>query len=243
MAGHSKWANIKHRKSRQDEVRGKIATRLSREIIVAVRQGGADPALNMKLKLALTRARENNIPKDNIERAIQRGLGNTEGASYEEMTYEGYGPGGTAILIDVLTDNRNRTAADIRHLLNKHGGNMGETGCVSWQFRRCGQFVIENLPAERRDDLMLAVIEAGAEDFRVDDGSVEIITAASDFGAVQSVLEKEQVQVVSSRLTMLPTTEIELRGDAAEKMIRLLELLEEHDDVRDVFTNFVWTDD
>ena len=239
MAGHSKWANIKHRKGKMDALRGKITTKLSREITVAVRMGGADPAGNMRLKLALQKAKENNIPKENIQRAIQKGLGAQEGGNYEEMTYEGYGPGGVAVMLDIMTDNRNRTAADIRHLFAKYGGNLGETGCVSWMFKKKGFFVVNASETKvSEEDMMMLVLEAGAEDFRSEDGQYEIITAPEDFEAVQQALQAHNIATATAEITMLPDTTVALSGDDAAKMMKLMDALEEHDDVQNVYANF-----
>lgn len=243
MSGHSKWANIKHRKGRMDAVRGKITTKIGREITVAVRLGGSDPTGNMKLKLALAKAKANNIPKDNIQRAVQKGLGTLEGSSYEELTYEGYGPGGAALLVDILTDNRNRTAADIRHLFSKHGGNLGESGCVAWMFKRKGLFVIEQEAGPDEETLMLLALEAGAEDFKTEDDVFEITTASEDFDQVQEVLEKNNIETSVAQISMIPDTTVELQGDEAAQMMRLMEALEDHDDVQEVYANVDFPDD
>ncbi|MCX7780424.1 MAG: YebC/PmpR family DNA-binding transcriptional regulator [Negativicutes bacterium] len=238
MAGHSKWANIKHRKGKMDALRGKITTKISREITVAVRMGGADPAGNMRLKLALQKAKENNIPKDNIQRAIQKGLGSLEGSNYEEISYEGYGPGGAAVIVETMTDNRNRTAADIRHLFSKYGGNLGETGCVSWMFKQKGYFAIARNAKLSEEELMLLVVEAGAEDFKAEGEQYEVITAPADFEQVQQALETAGIAVETAEITMLPDTSMNLSGDDAVKMMKLMEALEEHDDVQNVYANF-----
>lgn len=238
MSGHSKWANIKHRKGKQDAIRGKVTTKISREITVAVRLGGADPAGNMKLKLALQKAKENNVPKDNVQRAIQKGLGSLDGSIYEEIVYEGYGPGGAAIIVEAMTDNRNRTAADIRHLFSKNGGNLGETGCVSWMFKQKGLFIVEASEKIDEEELMLLVLDAGAEDFKAEDGQFEIITAPDDFDKVQQALETNKIVTETAQITMLPDTSIALAGDEALKMIKLMEVLEDHDDVQEVYSNF-----
>lgn len=240
MSGHSKWANIKHRKGKMDAIRGKVTTKISREITVAAKMGGADPAGNMRLKLALQKAKENNIPKENIQRAIQKGLGTLEGNSYEEIIYEGYGPGGAAVMLEILTDNRNRTAADIRHLFSKNGGNLGETGCVGWMFDKKGVLLVEKAGAPDEEELMLLALEAGAEDFRSDDGDdeYEIITAPEDWEKVREALEAAGVTVVSAQVAMTPQNTIALAGDDAGKMLRLMEALEEHDDVQEVYSNF-----
>lgn len=238
MSGHSKWANIKHRKGKQDAVRGKVTTKISREITVAVRLGGSDPAGNMKLKLALQKAKENNVPKDNVQRAIQKGLGALEGSNYEEIVYEGYGPGGVAIIVEAMTDNRNRTAADIRHLFSKNGGNLGETGCVSWMFKKKGLFIVEPSNKISEEDLMLLVLEAGAEDFKTEDGQYEIITSPDDFDQVQQILETNKIKTETALITMIPDTSMALAGDEALKMMKLMDVLEEHDDVQEVYSNF-----
>lgn len=235
MSGHSKWANIKHKKGRMDALRGKLTTKIGREITVAVRIGGADPTGNMRLKLALQKAKENNIPKENIQRAIQKGSGTLDGANYEEITYEGYGPGGVAVTIEVMTDNRNRTAADVRHLFTKYGGNLGESGCVAWMFKKKGLFVIEKEGVDE-ETLMLVALEAGAEDFKAED-QYEIITAPEDFDSVQQALDQNKVTTLVAQVTMVPETTVELNGDEAVKMVKLIDALEDHDDVQEVYTN------
>lgn len=236
MSGHSKWANIKHRKGKVDALRGKLTTKIGREITVAVRLGGADPTGNMRLKLALQKARENNIPKDNIQRAIQKGQGSLDGANYEEISYEGYGPGGVAVLVEVMTDNRNRTAADVRHLFSKYGGNLGETGCVSWMFKKQALFIIDNSVISE-EDLILLTLDAGADDIRTAEEQYEIIAAPQDFEKIQQVLEDNQVPVLSAQVAMIPDTTVALLGEEAAKMLKLMDALEEHDDVQEVYTN------
>lgn len=235
MSGHSKWANIKHKKGRMDALRGKLTTKIGREITVAVRIGGADPTGNMRLKLALQKAKENNIPKENIQRAIQKGSGTLDGANYEEITYEGYGPGGVAVTIEVMTDNRNRTAADVRHLFTKYGGNLGESGCVAWMFKKKGLFVIEKEGVDE-ETLMLVALEAGAEDFKAED-QYEITTAPEDFDNVQQALDQNKVTTLVAQVTMVPETTVELNGYEAVKMVKLIDALEDHDDVQEVYTN------
>ena len=234
MSGHSKWANIKHKKGKTDALKAKITTKISREITVAARMGGGDPVGNMRLKLALQKARENNIPKDNIQRAIAKGVGATDMDSYEEITYEGYGPGGAALTVECLTDNRNRTAADVRHAFSKNGGNMGETGCVAWMFQRKGVFVID---AEGHDEeeLTLLALEAGAEDLKTEEDSFVIYTAPEDYDAVESALAEANIETEVSKITMVPDSNVSLEGEAAEKMQRLLDALDELDDVQDVY--------
>jgi len=237
MSGHSKWANIKHRKGKMDAIRGKITTKISREITVAVRTGGADPAGNMRLKLALQKAKENNVPKENIQRAIQKGIGTLEGGNYEEIVYEGYGPGGVAVMLEILTDNRNRTAADIRHLFAKHGGNLGEAGCVAWMFDKKGLFLIDKT-AVSEEDLMLAALDAGAEDIKSDGDQYEVITAPDDWEKVRAALAAAKITVASAQVTMVPQTEVKLTGTDAVKMLKLMDALEDHDDVQEVYANF-----
>ncbi|MDU4960663.1 MAG: YebC/PmpR family DNA-binding transcriptional regulator [Sporomusaceae bacterium] len=236
MSGHSKWANIKHKKGRMDALRGKITTKISREITIAVKNGGADPAGNMRLKLALQKARENNIPKENIQRAIQKGQGSLEGSNYEEFMYEGYGPAGVAIMLDILTDNRNRTAADIRHLFSKNNGNLGESGCVSWMFNQKGVIGVEKDGVDE-EALMLLALDAGADDFSADGDVYEILTDPGQFEAVQQALDTAKITVASAQLSMVPQTTVSLSDEDAAKVTRLLEALEEHDDVQEVYTN------
>jgi len=241
MAGHSKWANIQHRKGRQDAKRGKIFTRLIKEITVAARLGGGDPGSNPRLRLAVDTARENNMPGDNIKRAIQRGTGELEGVAYEEIRYEGYGPGGAAVMADCMTDNRTRTVADVRHAFTKNGGNLGSDGSVAYMFRHCGQFVFA--PGTSEDKVMEAALDAGADDVLTnDDGSVEVLCAPGEFAAVKSGLEKAGLKPELAEITMKATTEIALAGDEAGRMRRLLEALESLDDVQDVYTTGVLED-
>ena len=238
MSGHSKWANIKHKKGKMDAIRGKITTKISREITVAARMGGADPTGNMRLKLALEKARANNVPKENIQRAIQKGIGALDGSNYEEITYEGYGPGGVALMIEIMTDNRNRTAADIRHILSKNGGNLGESGCVSWMFKQKGLFVVDKETGANEDDLMMLSIEAGAEDFKDNEEEFEITTAPNDFDKVLEALTANNITTSVAQVTMIPETTIALTVEDAEKMMKLMEVLEDHDDVQEVYANF-----
>ncbi|MBX3672111.1 MAG: YebC/PmpR family DNA-binding transcriptional regulator [Burkholderiales bacterium] len=236
MAGHSKWANIQHRKGRQDAKRGKIFTRLIKEITVSARMGGGDPAMNPRLRLAVDKATENNMPKDNIERAIKRGTGDLEGVSYEEIRYEGYGIGGAAVIVDCLTDNRTRTVADVRHAFSKHGGNLGSDGSVAFLFRHCGQLVFA--PGTPEERLLDAALEAGAEDVVAnDDGSIEVITGPYDFPGVKAALEKAGFKAEVAEVTMKPATEIVLEGEDAARMQKLLDALESLDDVQEVFTS------
>jgi YebC/PmpR family DNA-binding regulatory protein len=238
MAGHSKWANIQHRKGRQDAKRGKIFTRLIKEITVAARLGGGDPSGNPRLRLAVDTARENNMPGDNIKRAIQRGTGELEGVAYEEIRYEGYGPGGAAVMVDCMTDNRSRTVADVRHAFSKNGGNLGSDGSVAYLFRHCGQFVFA--PGTSEDKVMEAALDAGADDVLTnDDGSVEVLCPPGDFEAVKGALEKAGLKPEIAEITHKAATEVALAGDEAERMRRLLEALEGLDDVQNVHTTAV----
>ena len=238
MSGHSKWSNIKHRKGKNDALKAKITTKISREITVAVKAGGTDPTGNMRLKLALQKARENNIPKDNIQRAIDKGAGAGDANNYEEITYEGYGPGGAAILVDVMTDNRNRAAADVRHAFSKRGGNLGESGSVNWMFKRKGVFVI---PQEGNDEetLTLLALDAGAEDIKVEDDVFVIYTLPDDYDAVEAALEEASIATDMAQITMVPDTNMELTGDDALNMQRILDMLEDLDDVQDVYHNSI----
>ena len=238
MAGHSKWANIQHRKGRQDAKRGKIFTRLIKEITVAARMGGGDPVSNARLRLAVDKAYDNNMPKENVERAIKRGTGDLEGVNYEEIRYEGYGIGGAAVMVDCMTDNRTRTVADVRHAFTKHGGNLGTDGSVAFLFRHCGQMAFA--PGTDEDKLMEAAIDAGAEDVEThDDGSIEVITEAAEFSAVRTTLEKNGFKAELAEVTMKPTTENALSGDDAVRMQKLLDALEAVDDVQEVYTTAV----
>lgn len=238
MAGHSKWANIKHRKSRVDAQRGKIFTKIAKEIMVAVKQGGPDPEGNFKLRLAIQKARLNNMPNDNIQRAIQRGLGDLDGSNYEEVIYEGYGPGGAALLLEILTDNRNRTAPEIRHILSKHGGSLGESGCVAWMFQRRGLLVIEKTKEIDEDEFILAALDAGALDVKLEEDSLEVITEPSDFEDVKQALNNLGYTFVIEEVTMIPQTTISLEGNEKETMEKLLEILEDHNDIQNVYTNY-----
>ncbi len=238
MAGHSKWANIQHRKGRQDAKRGKIFTRLIKEITVAARLGGGDVATNPRLRLAVDKAYENNMPKDNVERAIKRGSGELEGVSYEELRYEGYGISGAAVIVDCMTDNKTRTVADVRHAFTKHGGNLGTDGSVAFLFKHCGQMAFA--PGTDEEKLMEAAIEAGAEDVVTnDDGSLEVITSPNDLSAVRSAIEKAGFKPELAEVTMKPNAENTLAGEDAARMQRLLDALEAVDDVQEVYTNAV----
>jgi YebC/PmpR family DNA-binding regulatory protein len=238
MAGHSKWANIKHKKAAQDAKRGKVFTRLIKEITVSSRLGGPDASTNPRLRLAIDKAYESNMPKENVERAIKRGSGDLEGVNYEEVRYEGYGISGAAVIVDCMTDNKTRTVADVRHALTKHGGNLGTDGSVGFLFKHCGQLVFA--PGTSEDKVMEAAIDAGAEDvIGNDDGSVEVITPPNDFLAVKGALEKAGLKPELAEVTMKPTVENALTGDDAVKMQKLLDALEALDDVQEVYTTAV----
>ena len=238
MAGHSKWANIQHRKGRQDAKRGKIFTRLIKEITVASRLGGSDADTNPRLRLAVDKAYANNMPKDTVERATKRGSGELEGVSYEEIRYEGYGIAGAAVIVDCMTDNRVRTVAEVRHAFAKNGGNMGAEGSVAFLFKHCGQLLFA--PGTSEDKIMEAALDAGAEDVIAnDDGSIEVITAPHDFLAVKDKLDKSGLKAELAEVTMKPVTESLLAGDDAVKMQKLMDALESLDDVQGVYTSAV----
>ena len=238
MAGHSKWANIKHRKAAADAKKGKVFTRLIKEITVAAKLGGGDPDTNPRLRLAMDKAREANMAKDSVQNAIKRGTGQLDGVSYEEVRYEGYGVGGAAVMVSCLTDNRIRTVAEVRHAFTKNGGNLGSDGSVAYLFKHCGQFVFP--PGADEERIMDAALEAGAEDvLKNDDGSIEVLCAPADFGAVKAALEKAALKAALAELVMKPTNENPLEGEDAARMRRLLEALEGLDDVQDVYTTAV----
>lgn len=239
MSGHSKWANIKHKKGRQDAAKGKVFTKVGRELIVAARAGGANPDANFRLKIAIQKAKACNMPADNIQRAIQKGAGAADGSNYEELTYEGYGPGGVAVMVNIMTDNRNRTAGEIRHIFSKNGGNMGETGCVSWMFKEKGLLTVaaEDLRTDA-DDLMLTALDAGAEDVQEQEDAFEIITAPENFQKVKDQMEAGGIVFSEAEITMIPETTAEITDpDQAKLLLRLMDYLEEHDDVQNTYTN------
>ena len=238
MAGHSQWANIQHRKGRQDAKKGKIATRLIKEITVASRMGGSSLDGNPRLRLAVDKAYDNNLTKETVERAIKRGAGEVDGANYEEVRYEGYGINGAAIIVDCLTDNRVRTVAEVRHAFSKYGGNLGTEGSVAFQFKHCGQIVFA--PGTSEDKVMEVALEAGADDVVVgDDGSIEVLTAPTDFEAVRDALTAAGLQAEIAEVTMRADNPVELAGDDAARMQKLLDVIEDLDDVQDVFHNAV----
>ena len=236
MSGHSKWSTIKHKKAASDAKRGKIFTKLIKEITVAARLGGGDINANPRLRSAVQAAKGENMPKDNIDRAIKKGTGELEGVNYEESIYEGYGPGGAAVLVDSLTDNKNRTVSDIRFIFGKNGGSLGENGCVAWMFDQKGYIVVEQ-SATDEDTLMEVALEAGAEDVREDDSNFEVITAPGDFEAVMEAVKKAGITIIVGEVTMLPQSTTNLTGKEAVQMIRLMDMLEDCDDVQKVYTN------
>src|SRR5438270_6499763 len=238
MAGHSKWANIKHKKAAADAKRGKIFTRLIKEITVAAKLGGGDIGSNARLRLAMDKAMDNNMPKDTIERAVKRGSGGLEGANYEEIRYEGYGINGAAVIVDCMTDNRTRTVADVRHAFAKYGGNLGTDGSVAYLFKHCGQIVFA--PGTSEDKVIEAALDAGADDVIThDDGSIEVVTGPHDFAAVKDALVKAGLKPALAELTMKPTVEVEMHGEDAHRMQKLLDALEAIDDVQEIYTSAV----
>lgn len=239
MSGHSKWAQTKHKKAQVDARKGKLFSKISKEIIVASKIGGGEPETNPRLRLAIEKARDANMPSENIKRAIKRGTGELPGVSYEEAIYEGYGPGGVAMMIEVLTDNRNRTVPEIRHIMSKYGGNMGEAGCVSWMFDKKGYILVDKKDADE-DTLMSLSLEAGAEDMKNDpeEENYEIITAPEDLKKIKEVLERAGIKINLVEVTMLPRSYIKLTSNDAEQILKLMEALHEHDDVQEVYANF-----
>jgi YebC/PmpR family DNA-binding regulatory protein len=237
MSGHSKWSQIKRKKGVADAKRGQVFTKLIKEITVAARFGGGDPEGNARLRTAIAAAKAENMPKDNIERAIKKGTGELEGVTYEEFPYEGYGPGGAAVLVEVLTDNKNRTTAEVRHIFSRSGGNLGEAGSVAWMFHKKGYIVIDKKAVDE-DKLMEVVLDVGAEDIETSDKEYEVTTDPQKLDAVKKALEKAKIKYQVAELTMYPQSTVQLDGKHAEQMLRLMEQLEEHDDVQKVYSNF-----
>lgn len=236
MSGHSKWSSIKHKKGAADARRGKIFTKLIREITVAARMGGGDPAGNPRLRAAIAAAKAENMPKENIERGIKKGTGELEGVNYEEVTYEGYGPGGAAVLVDCLTDNRNRTVADLKHIFDRNGGTLGEPGSVSYRFKKKGVVTVEKSAVEE-DKLLAAALDAGAEDVKDEGDQFEVICAPSDLEIVKNALEAQRIPYVSAEVSKIPQDTIALEGKKAQQMVSLVDALEDHDDVSHVYSN------
>ncbi len=237
MSGHSKWSSIKHKKARMDDQRGKVFTKLIKEITTAARQGGGDENANPRLRQAIATAKGMNMPLSNIERAIKKGTGELPGVSYEEVSYEGYGPGGVALLVDVLTDNKNRTVSEVRHVLTKHNGSMGELGSVAWMFETKGQILVADYDGDE-DQLMEVALEAGAEDFRDDDGTYEIITAPEDFVTVKEELDNQEIKYESAQIAKIPKSTVTVEGKEAEGVLKLMDAMEDLDDVQNVYSNF-----
>jgi YebC/PmpR family DNA-binding regulatory protein len=241
MAGHSKWANIKHRKGAQDAKRGKIFTKFIKEITIAARLGGGDLEANSRLRLAVDKAKQSNMPKDNIDRAIKKGTGDLDGVTYEEGTFEGYGPGGVAVIVEFMTDNRTRTVADVRHAFNKYGGSLGVSGSVAFMFDRKGQIIF---PADADFDAIFeAALEAGAEDVKEEDSVIEVVTDPNEFEAVRNALDAKGFKFVSAEVTMIPQNMTPVEGKHAESLMKMIEVLEDNDDVQNVYANFDISDD
>lgn len=237
MSGHSKWSTIKHKKGRQDAIRGKIFTKLAKAIAVAARDG-QDPEMNSKLKDAITKAKMNNVPNDNIDRAIKKGAGELNGANYEEIIYEGYGPAGVAVIVQTLTDNKNRTAGDLRHAFDKNGGNLGTTGCVSFMFETKGQIMVEKNKDIDEDEFMMIALEAGAEDIQIEDEGYEVVTSPEEFQKVCDALEKENITFASAEVAMIPNTYTKLSTDDEKKMQKMLDMFDDNDDIQEVYHNW-----
>lgn len=238
MSGHSKWSTIKRKKGAIDAKRGKIFTKLIKEITLAARLGGSDIEGNARLRQAVLAAKEENMPKDNIERAIKKGAGGAEGgANYEEITYEGYGPGGAAVIVEIMTDNKNRTVAEIRHIFSKHGGNLGENGCVAWIFAKKGSIVIDKKAIDE-DALMELALEAGADDVKVEDSEYEVITDPAAFEAVKKAIDSKGIKHLEARIGLIPSNTVKLEAGKAESMLKMMEKLEDNDDVQNVYSNF-----
>jgi len=243
MSGHSKWSTIKRKKGAIDSRRGKIFTKIIKEITLAARLGGGDPEANARLRQAILTAKDENMPKDNIERAIKKGTGTgADAVVFEELTYEGYGPGGAAVLVEVMTDNKNRTVAEVRHIFSKHGGNLGENGCVAWIFEKKGTIVLDK-KSVNEDDLMELALEAGAQDVREEENEFEIITDPASFERVKDAIDQRKIKYIEARISLIPQTTIKLEAGKAEQMLKLMEKLEDNDDVQNVYANFDIADD
>ncbi len=242
MSGHNKWSTIKHKKGAADAKRGKIFSKIIKEITIAARMGGGDPEGNPRLRTVLNAARNANMPKDNIDRAVKRGTGEIAGVTYEEVTYEGYGPGGVAVLVEALTDNKNRTVAEIRHIFDKYNGNLGESGCVSWIFEKKG---IINVPAQglTEDQVMELALESGAQDVTMEDDMFEITTDPAEFEAVRKAVEDKGWKIDEASITMVPQNSVKLEGKKAEQMLKMMDVLDDHDDLQNVYANFDISDE
>lgn len=237
MAGHSKWSSIKHKKAREDAKRGKIFTRIIKEITISTRLGGKDPLANPRLRLAIDKAKSQNMPSDNIDRAIKKGAGELEGVSYEEYTYEGYGPGGAAIIIEVVTDNKNRTVSELRHLLSKYGGNLAENGSVAWMFETKGHITVP-LDSVEEDTLLELILEKGADDLKTEDDHYEIITEPEVFQETVELLNSKEIPINSSEISKIPNSLLKIEGKKAQQLLNLIDKIEDHDDVQNIFSNF-----
>ncbi len=242
MSGHSKWSSIKHKKAARDAKRGKVFTKLIKEITIAARLGGGDPGANPRLRTAIVTAKAQSMPNDNIDRAIKKGVGELGGGALEEISYEGYGPGGVAIIVEVVTDNRNRVVAELRHMLARHGGNLGESGCVAWMFRKRGVITIDKGAAEE-DKLIELALEAGADDVTSDADGYQVLTAPEHFSAVREALERAGIAIANAEIAKLPETTVKVSGHTAEQVLKLMEELEDHDDVQGVAANFEMDDE
>ena len=243
MSGHSKWSTIKRKKGAIDSRRGKIFTKIIKEITLAARLGGGDPEANARLRQAILTAKDENMPKDNIERAIKKGTGTgADAVVFEELTYEGYGPGGAAVLVEVMTDNKNRTVAEVRHIFSKHGGNLGENGCVAWIFEKKGTIVLDK-KSVNEDELMELALEAGAQDVREEENEFEIITDPASFEEVKEAIGQRKIKYIEARISLIPQTTVKLEAGKAEQMLKMMEKLEDNDDVQNVYANFDIADD
>lgn len=238
MSGHSKWSNIKNRKGKQDVAKGKVFTKMAKLIAVAAREGGGDPEMNAKLRDAIAKAKAANMPNDNVDRAVKKGAGELADTVFEEISYEGYGPGGVAVIVSALTDNKNRTAADVRHAFDKNGGNLGTNGCVSFMFTKAGRILIEKADGVDEDELMMTALDAGAEDFAASDDGYEIATDPADFASVMDALTDAGYEVLSGEVAMIPSTETDLNAEDTKKMEKMLDMFDDNDDVQEVWHNW-----
>ena len=240
MSGHSKWSTIKHKKGKADAKRGKIFTKLGRELMVAVKMGGADPDMNPRLRDAIAKAKSNNMPNDNVNRVIKKASGETDGVNYEEIVYEGYGPGGVAVIVEAMTDNKNRTASNVRFYFDKNGGSLGASGCVNWMFEKKGTIAVEKTDSIDEDELMMQALDAGAEDFVVHDDVFEILTSVGDFSSVRDVLEKQGIEFLGAEIQRIPQNTSDIDAEHAENINKMLDMMEDDDDVQNVYHNGVF---
>jgi len=240
MSGHSKWSTIKHKKGKADAKRGKIFTKIGRELMVAVKMGGADPDMNPRLRDAIAKAKSNNMPNDNVNRVIKKASGETDSVNYEEIVYEGYGPGGVAVIVEAMTDNKNRTASNVRFYFDKNGGSLGASGCVNWMFERKGTIAVEKTDGIDEDELMMQALDAGAEDFLVHDDVFEILTSPGDFSAVRDELEKQGIEFLGAEIQRIPQNTSDIDAEHAENINKMLDMMEDDDDVQNVYHNGVF---